>query len=334
MSQFTSAMTEFDSSNQTRYAFVRNTLRAAIVNKKACDGLVLVEAPLASLFNTSRATVRRALEMLHEEALIRRFPGRGYIVDPNHRGPPPVRIPPTKEALGLDIVSDLSHGTTSSDRILDEVESDIINCLPFGTFRIVEQALADVHGVSRQVVREVLSRLRDRGLVVKNPQSHWIVGPLTARDLSDEYEVRQLLEPQALRESALKLSREELLSFIERLDQVGETSGPDSTVEIELDLHSRCLRHCRNRKLLSILRKNALPGAVNLVFVRIFGPEFDRQSFDEHRSIFEQLLRGSVDAAAAGLESHLDQSKRRSLQRLKTLSVFPEPLLPPYLMSV
>ncbi|RMS28868.1 Regulatory protein, GntR, partial [Pseudomonas coronafaciens pv. garcae] len=54
--------------------------------------LVLLEAPLAELFGTSRVPVRKALNLLHEEELISRFDGRGYLVNPQSEHVEPLRL--------------------------------------------------------------------------------------------------------------------------------------------------------------------------------------------------------------------------------------------------
>ena len=63
----------------SRYEMIRDTLRASITQGRAAPGLVLVEAPLAQLFGTSRVPVRQALNLLHDEGLICRFRGRGRL---------------------------------------------------------------------------------------------------------------------------------------------------------------------------------------------------------------------------------------------------------------
>lgn len=78
-------------------------------------------------------------------------------------------------------------------------EEQVASCLIFGEFRIVETELGDYLGVSRTVVRDVLSRLHERGLIRKNQSSHWIAGPLTAQSVREKFAVRAILEPAALR---------------------------------------------------------------------------------------------------------------------------------------
>ncbi|MCS5881311.1 GntR family transcriptional regulator [Klebsiella variicola subsp. variicola] len=49
---------------------------------------------------------------------------------------------------------------------------------------------AQYYNVSRSVIRESLMRLRDKGLVEKEPYSQWLTGPLTAREIADHFEIR------------------------------------------------------------------------------------------------------------------------------------------------
>ena len=96
-----------DSRTAARYAMIRSALREAILAGRAAPGLVLVEAPLAQLFGTSRVPVRQALTLLQEEGLIRRFEGRGYLIDPAGTAGEPQRQPLTRQLLGLDSSDDL-----------------------------------------------------------------------------------------------------------------------------------------------------------------------------------------------------------------------------------
>ncbi|MGH8408264.1 MAG: GntR family transcriptional regulator, partial [Pseudomonas sp.] len=49
------------SASASRYAMIHQVLRDAITHGTARHGLVLLEAPLAELFGTSRVPVRKAL---------------------------------------------------------------------------------------------------------------------------------------------------------------------------------------------------------------------------------------------------------------------------------
>lgn len=64
-----------------------------------------------------------------------------------------------------------------------------------------EVPLAAQLGVSRTPVREALARLANEGLVVSDGRSN-VVPSLTLADIDDIYEIRSLIEPEALRQVA------------------------------------------------------------------------------------------------------------------------------------
>src|SRR3984885_156591 len=148
---------------------------------------------------TSRAPVQAALRILEEEKLIRRFGGRGYLV-----GPPGMSLEPVRRDLGkrgLRIPNEIDAALQNRglwEVVYEEVESAVAACLIFGEFRIIESELGDHYGVSRTVVRDVLGRLHERGIIAKTSSSHWIVGPLTAESVRERFQVRRLLGREAV----------------------------------------------------------------------------------------------------------------------------------------
>ncbi|UUC48371.1 GntR family transcriptional regulator [Pseudomonas citronellolis] len=318
----------------SRYEMIRNTLREAILAGEAAPGLVLVEGPLAELFGTSRVPVRQALNLLHEEGLIRRFDGRGYLIDPDGRATAPQRLPLTRKLLGLEPREDLIDNRSLGERIHDELASCVIRFMVFGHYRIDEQRAAEALGVSRSIVREALMRLRDRGLVEKEPYSQWLAGPLTAQAVIQDYELRVLLEPDALRQGVESVTRDELEKMLERIvdaQEAGSRVERSAIERIEQDLHVTCLAGLRNARMAAIIRQCQIPMNVGRVLHEALHTSTDEAMLQEHRLVFEALLHGTVESASSCLRDHLCRARERTLQRLKVLSVLPEPELPPYL---
>lgn len=73
-----------------------------------------------------------------------------------------------------------------------------------------EVALATQLGVSRTPVREALARLASEGLLESDARS-FVVPSLSERDVDDIYELRLMLEPEALRQVAVRLRADEQL---------------------------------------------------------------------------------------------------------------------------
>lgn len=323
------------------YETVFGFLRDQIVAGRLPPGGVLQEGPLASFFKVSRAPVRRALEKLNEARLIAPRDGRGYVIrpgGPSRRSPAEIRL--DSEALRR-LFGDLDTAefdrSTAWERIYAAAEAEVAACLPFGTYRVLESSLGDYFSVSRTVVREVLSRLRDRRLVEKDRRSHWIAGPLTARMVSENYEIRRLLEPRALVSVADSLEPaaiEAMLKRVVTLEQDFASADSERIEQIEEDLHVTCLLGLKNRTMLSVISDNQLPFIVNQAFRRHLGLHIDESIPREHRLVFEQLALGAKAAAGAALEAHLLASERRTIAQLKVLSVFPEPEIAPYLLRI
>ena len=316
------------------YEIVDRALRAAIGEGRLPEGLVLLEGPIAEIFQTSRAPVQRALARLEAEGLIHRFEGRGFLVGPEAAGPAPLRA--DIRGFGLDAPEEIDEALQSRaswERIYAVAERQVASCLVFGRYRIVEAEMADHFGVSRTVVRDVLGRLQERGLIEKNPSSHWIAGPLTARAIRELYEMRRLLEPPALVSAAPTLPREVIAGMLERLRQA-EAAGPkpETMDAIEEDLHVRCVLATPNARLADALRHNQLPLLATHAFTRSLGIADDPPILAEHRMALELLAQEAWPAAAAVLETHLLAAERRAIARLKTLAVIPGPTnLAPYL---
>ena len=317
-----------------RYELIRGALREAIKHGRAEPGLVLVEGPLAQLFATSRVPVRQALTLLHEEGLISRFEGRGYLINPEGLDLHAQRLPLTRQLLGLETHEELIDLRPLGERVYDDIAACVSTVMVFGHYRLDEQRAAEYLGVSRSVVREALLRLRDRGLVEKEPYAQWLAGPLTAREISEDYELRALLEPQALQQSAAGLAHPQLQAMLERIGQLqGDALNAtrEAVDQLEQDLHLHCLAGLRNRKMAALIQQCQSPMNVSRIFHDALGMGIDEATLAEHRLVIEALLHGNVDSAALSLRDHLLRARDRTLQRLKVLSVLPEPELPPYL---
>lgn len=318
------------------YRYFADRIGAAIARGRLEPGLVLLEGPLANALATSRATIRKALARLNDAGEIRRFDGRGYVVPAPRLGAEPIRRAIDENDLRVEEGTP-PEKSPAADRIIDEVGAALRMAVAFGHYRVLEQPLADSFGVSRAVVREVLWRLRDRGIVEKGHHSPWLAGPLTARAVAEDYEIRILIEPHALKSSAPFLASREIRAMRERLDAVLVTPGrvdSETVGKVEEDLHLHCLEHYANQRAWTVLLHGQLPLLVNRLFARFIGIESDDPTFVEHEVVLERLAEGAFDAAAAAHTAHLKLASRRTMERLRVLSVIQEPELPDYLERI
>jgi len=100
-------------------------------------------------------------------------------------------------------------------------------------------------------------RLRDRGLVEKEPYAQWLAGPLTAREITDDYELLAVLEPCGLQQTASQLPRETLMQMLEHIGDLQRKPGVATAAAVERleqDLHVRRLAGLRNRKMAALIQ--------------------------------------------------------------------------------
>lgn len=122
---------------------------------------------------------------------------------------------------------------------LRKVEQELISGILFGSVRIHDQRLAQHYGVSRTVTRDLLAHMHGVGLISKDDSGHWLAERVTPERIRDLYELRQILEPQALMQAAPHIP-EELLIRVRNNIETTPSSTPIESLkfdQVEIDLH-------------------------------------------------------------------------------------------------
>ncbi|WP_330646952.1 GntR family transcriptional regulator [Thioclava sp. FTW29] len=313
----------------TMFEAAASLLRSNIEAGHLLAGFVLQESALAERLGMSRATVKRAFSILEDEGLLTRFSGRGLVVAGGCGTPQ--RVDLRQVELDLEGLDD-ALGQPSWHRIYAEVERELSRSLIFGRYRVIEAMIAQEYDISRTVVRDVLGRLQERGLVQKTQTSRWIVEPLTAQRIKDKFELRQVLEVAALKSGrADQASLQHLLDEIRSLDPV-ERLSPARWFRLEGCFFEAAVMATPNRDLARFaeLNRRALDASQLALFSLGLPP--DLQTLREIATIIELLQTGPVSAAADLLTTHLGNAMARTIAQLKITAIIDPPTdLAPYL---
>lgn len=318
------------------FKIVEDLLARSIADGRLPAGTQLMASPLAKRLEVSRPPVTRALQGLAERGLIVPIDGHGYMVC-GDGVTTPVRLNLHQLDIALDQPRDEALVTPGWERILELVERDILNCMPFGTFMISETVLGQHFGVGRTVAREVLSRLHSRRSVRKDRQSHWVAGPLSSRMLDEAHQMRRLLEPLAVAGAIGSLARADLAAMRERLRVAIAGGGVSSLAALESledDLHGTCVRGSPNRLLTETIQTLQFAGIVNRLFATYIGVHDDGAVLAEHRLVLDHMLIGDRGGTEAASRFHLDADHERARARLKVLSIFDDPEVAAYLTRI
>lgn len=312
-----------------RYEVVADTLRRNIDAGRLPEGTVLLEGPLAQIFRLSRAPVQRALQELEGEGLVARFEGRGYLVVGSSVARQPRRLDLASLDLDLPIEADDGFRDRQTWRqIYETVEGDITRCLVFGRYRIIETELAEHFRVSRTIVRDVLGRLQDRRLVNKGANSHWIAGPITARTIKDQFEIRRILEPPALISAAGFLPAHRLEAVLAELrgaESRAAARHPEATADLSTHVSREIVLATPNEALRELVARNLRMVTLSQQVLQGLGLPQDLAALAEQRMTVELLVHGAHEAAASMLSTHLDAAKHRTIAQMKIVAVIPPP---------
>ena len=295
-----------------RYDLISSVIRNNILSGRLPPGFVLLEGPIANLTQSSRAPVQAALRILEKERLVRRFHGRGYLVARDGEQVEPLRR--DIREIDLQISGEIDEALQNRgmwEMVYDTVEDAVASCLIFGEFRIIETELGDHLGVSRTVVRDVLSRLHESGLIRKNQSSHWIAGPLTAASVRNLFDIRSILEPAALRMAGPYIDYGEIERMLRTLDRSGIAPEAETLEQVLMDA---CITRAPNPELVDVITRNRMPLiAANRALTRLGLPR-DRIAMRDYTSLFGLLAQKQINPAAE-LLARLSQDDGREVGR-------------------
>ena len=195
--------------------------------------------------------------------------------------------------------------------------------------RLGEERLAALLGVSRTPVREALLRLDAEGLVGPHPEGGYCPVAPDVAAVHELYEVRVVLELQALRRPAQSLHSVHDIAVLEPLRDEWRalSAGPPEPdpgfVTLDEDFHVRLAESGGNQSLADILR--TVNERIRVVRMHDF-LTLDRvqRTVDQHLGILEAVLVGDLGVAEARFRAHLDESiavvEQRTTQALARMA--------------
>ena len=307
---------------------VQAVLRAMIESGRIRNGERLVESQVAKSFGVSRSPARQALSDLLSAGLLREGKGAGYEVIGQG---PPVEAGQAAKLGKLNIQSPRQW-----ERMYEELERAVATAILFHTVQINERKLAESFGVSRTVTRDTLARMDGMGLVQKDKSGHWIARRITPERVQHLYELRWLLEPQALIQAAPHIPKKELerarQNIWNALSQIPIQSYDFD--ETETDLHSDLLSYCPNKEILTALNRTQSLFVPTRYLTDPFleiPMELIENALKDHEGIVQALLDGNPPLASRLLVSHLKLAFKRWLHRFEITSEVGTLTLPDYL---
>ncbi|MFB7328349.1 MULTISPECIES: GntR family transcriptional regulator [unclassified Streptomyces] len=183
-----------------------------------------------------------------------------------------------------------------------------------------ELALADEFGVSRTPVREALKQLQTEGLVEIRPRVGTFVTIPSRREITELFEMKELLEGAAARLLAQRGRVPEIDSLERNLreaDEAVERDDRERYAELVHEFHDLLVAGADNTKLQAHYRMlmNQLAYS-RLVNTSLSQPGRATQSDREHHLVLELILAKDGDSAEHVMREHVRASRRALLAGL------------------
>ncbi len=263
----------------------------------------ITEQSLRDHLGTSRPPIRAALSVLEEQGVLRREPNLGYFVKDTRAG-----------GLTFD------DATSSVDALYFKIADDRLSrLLPD---KISENKLMQLYGVSRPVLRRILSRMSAEGWVEPNEGRGWRFAALidSVEAYRENYELRQMLEPWGLAAEGFHQDRG-VLDGLRRTQEMIRDGGwqdltPQELVETNAGFHEGLAKLSGNRFVFGTVQKlNQLRRLIEYRQTLIHDQVRGQNA--EHLAILDAIDAEDMGLAAAKMKEHLsgarDQKARAEL---------------------
>jgi len=236
----------------------------------------------------------------------------------------PRRLRPAKEGAMKRISRTPSLPSQVARMISDEILA--------GRFRVgdrlpAEREFAETFGVSRNVVREAIARLRFEGAVeprhgagvfVLGSQAHSVlrIDPEILRDKSlftNLFELRAILEVEAAGLAATRRSRKHLTAIKDGLQALYDSQGSGRSVEADLEFHRAIAQASDNVYVATFVNfiSEHVRTSIAKANARIDVATLTRINKEEHAAIYDAIKDKDAERARECMKRHIAKAMER-----------------------
>ena len=179
-----------------------------------------------------------------------------------------------------------------------------------------EERLVQELGISRTPIRTALIRLQQEHLVQIKPKKGILVTPITPDDIRDLFDLRELIEPYALREFGDHFEKRELLEYLKHFSRPCAPEAYKEVFDCDIAFHTQIVTLTANTYLCAYYR--SLQNLFSRI-MRICGTYVNHrvgESNDEHVEILTALLQDDAKHASELLLLHLKRARQSAYETI------------------
>ncbi len=200
------------------------------------------------------------------------------------------------------------NGQTSEKEVSRQIEQAILDHrLPPGT-KLKEVALAEFYGVSRGLIRKVLTRLASSKLVEQTPNRGSRVANPSAKEGRDLFAARRAIEAaiiDILVEKREGIDLQPLFELVDKEQAAYQIEDKNAALELSVDFHRRLAQTAGNQVLQEYLED--IIRRTPLVMLAHTGTDNENMCLNqEHYDILHAISAGDATTAKRIMLEHLD----------------------------
>ena len=185
--------------------------------------------------------------------------------------------------------------------------------------RLMEIHLANKLGVSRTPIREAIRKLELEGLVTMIPRRGAEVAQITEKSMNDVLEVRRAMDALCVELACERISEQELKDLKDACTAFEEAvAGGDIKVMAKADvaLHDIIVQATGNLRLVQLIN-NLSEQMYRYRFEYLKDTSCHQGLIEEHRMIYESIVKKDKEAASQAAKLHIDNQKRAIIHQIR-----------------
>lgn len=185
--------------------------------------------------------------------------------------------------------------------------------------RLMEIHLANRLGVSRTPIREAIRKLELEGLVIMIPRRGAEVAQITEKSMNDVLEVRRSMDALCIELACERISDEELVALKKACDEFEkavETGDIKVIAQADVAFHDIIVRATGNMRLVQLIN-NLSEQMYRYRFEYIKDGSQHARLVEEHRMIYDSIVRKDKETASQVAKLHIDNQKKSIIDQLR-----------------
>jgi GntR family transcriptional regulator, rspAB operon transcriptional repressor len=205
--------------------------------------------------------------------------------------------------------------------VYEQIRADILCCTLRPGLQLQERQLAERFQVSKSPVRDALLRLAEQDLIEVMPRRGYRVKRISLADVRDLYEMRQILERECI-QRLIDCAEDDTLARLDAFRSGSPGGELADWIDYNRAFHAFFSEHCGNARLARAAR-DVIDQFDRLTYTSVTSsPSIVLGDFvAQHCALIDAVQAREKRQALAISREHIDDSRRRVLKALESLSV-------------